>query len=140
MFRLVKYLGGRINEAETRRITVDPIETAILRGSPVNIKNGCVTPMTQMSGVLATHMVECDAAVGETVLTVSEILPGMIYEAPLFNKPDEPMKVWGEYITDGQTVLPAAADPDMDMRGPVIYDLLDAKVGDDMMLVTFPVV
>ncbi len=139
MFRLVKYLGGRINEAETRRITVEATNAEIKAGSPVNIKDGYVTPLKQVTGVIATHMVERAAAKGATELTVSEILPGMIYEVPLINAPDEPMLIYGEYVTDGQQMMTVLADPDMDMRGAVIYDHLGAKVKGDKMLVTFPV-
>ncbi len=140
MFKLVKYLGGRINHAETREVEVEAIENAIAEGTPVQIKEGAVTPLSQMSNVVATHMVERGAEAGATELLVSEILPGMIYEAPLVNAPDEPMKLWGEYITDGQKMLTVLADPEMDMRGAIIYDLLGAKVAGDKMLVTFPVV
>lgn len=138
MFKLVKYLGGRINEAETRRITVDATDAAIKAGTPVNVKEGLVTPLDQMSCVVATHMVERDAEKGATELLVSEILPGMIFEAPLVNTPDQPMKVYGEYMTDGQQMMTVLADPDLDMRGAVIYDLLGAKTKGDAMLVTFP--
>lgn len=138
MFRLVKCLGGRINEAETRKIKVNAIAGAIARGTPVRIKNGSVTSLSQTGAVIATHLAERDAKAGDTELLVSEILPGMVFEAPLAGAPAGAMKVWGEYTTDGQKMLTAAADS-TNTRGVIIYDLLGAKAAGDMILVTFPV-
>ncbi len=140
MFVLAKILGGRINVPEPHTITVTALSAAIAKGTPVNIKAGVVTPLTASTAVIATHLVENAAASGATTITVSEILPGMVFEAPLTAAIGS-AKVYGEYTITAAGISATAAAPTAQSptRGAILYDPLGASASGDKVLVTFPV-
>ena len=138
MFKLVKYLGGRINQGETRKITVQETMRDIPAGTPVRISGGLVSKMDAESTILATHLVEKAASAGSTEVTVTDILPGMVFEVPLSGDFSDMLDVNSEYVTDGQALLPEVADIAMDIRGVRIYEYVHSPKAGDKVLVTFP--
>lgn len=139
MFRLVKFIGGRTNEAEMRKIKVTALTGAVARGTPLAVVEGEAIPITIMTTYLPTHLLECDAKAGDTELTVSEILPGMVFETTLNQPIDTPPVVYGEYPVTGQEVM-CGAFVNGDVRGALCYDPMGATEVGDKLLVTFPTV
>ena len=137
MFRLVKFIGGRINEAETRKITVMALEDDVERGTPLYIIEGEVIPLSLTTEYIPTHLLECDAKAGDTVITVSEILPGMVFETTLSAPVASTPVVYGEYPVTGTQVL-CGAFVNLDIRGALCYDPMGATKKGDKLLVTFP--
>ena len=137
MFRLVKFLGGRTNEAERRKITVTAIEDDIEHGTPLIVMEGEAMPISLMTTDLPTHLLEADAKAGDTELTVSEILPGMIFETALTAPVANPLLLYGEYPVKG-SLLNGGALVSLDVRGALCYDPMGAKKAGDKLLVTFP--
>jgi len=135
MFILAKILGGRMNVPEPHTIPCTATSAAIAAGTPVNIAAGVVTPLTASTTVLATHIVENAAASGATSITVSEILPGNVYEAPMTATPSS-MGVGGEYKITASGVSATAVSSSV--RGALLYDLCGAAASGDKVLVTFP--
>ena len=135
MYKLVKILSGRGNEAESRTVAVTALSAAIAAGTPVNIAAGVVTPLTVSTTVLATHIVERDAASGATSIFVTDLLPGMVFEAPLTAAMGS-MKVGGEYkIASSGVSATAVANS---VRGAILFDPAGAALTGDKVLVTFP--
>ncbi|MBR6052865.1 MAG: hypothetical protein IKP55_03675 [Clostridia bacterium] len=135
MYKLVKILSGRGNEAESRTVAVTALSAAIAAGTPVNIAAGVVTPLTVSTTVLATHIVERDAASGATSIFVTDLLPGMVFEAPLTAAIGS-MKVGGEYkIASSGVSATAVANS---VRGAILFDPAGAALTGDKVLVTFP--
>lgn len=135
MFRLTKILNGRTNEGETRTVSVTAISAAIPAGTPVHIAAGNVTPITESTTVLATHIVENAAASGATRLCVTDLLPGMVFEAPLTAAPGS-IAVGGEYKITASGVSATAVSASV--RGALLFDRAGAAASGDKVLVTFP--
>ena len=135
MYKLVKILSGRGNEAESRTVTVTALSAAISAGTPVNIAAGVVTPLTTSTTVRATHVVERDAASGATSVFVTDLLPGMVFEAPLTAAIGS-MKAGGEYKISASGVSATAVSSSV--RGAILFDPAGASASGDKVLVTFP--
>ena len=136
MFRLTKIINGRINTSEPRRVILGTaLAAAVKAGTPVSIVAGVLTPLTASTTVKATHVVEEAAPAGATSVLALDLLPGMVFEAPL-STPDTSgvCKTGAEVKITADGVQPAAVASNV--RGAVIYD---PPVG-ATVLVTFPIV
>ena len=137
MFRLVKFLGGRTNEAERRKITVTALEEDIESGTPLIVMENEAMPISLMTTYLPTHLLEADAKAGDTELTVSEILPGMVFETTLVAPVASTPMLYGEYPVNANK-LHGGSLVSIDVRGALCYDPMGAKKAGDKILVTFP--
>lgn len=97
MFKLVKILGGRINQAEPRRIRVQEVEEDISAGTPISIINSHVTVIRDDETNPVTHILEADVSYGEHYVTVIDVLPGMVFSAPIVGAPSN-ISVGVEYM------------------------------------------
>jgi hypothetical protein len=136
MFRLAKIQNGRTNESEARVVDVSALSAAIGAGTPVNILAGVVTPIGSGTTLRATHMVEHAATKGATRLLISDLLPGMVYEAPMTAAPGS-IAVGGEYQISASGMTATAVSGSV--RGAVLYDRAGATAAGDRVYVTFPV-
>ena len=135
MYKLVKILSGRGNEAESRTVSVTALSASIDAGTPVNIAAGVVTPLTASTTVLATHIVARAAASGAAAGLGFGRLPGMVFEAPL-SAAIGSMKVGGEYKISASGVSATAVSSSV--RGAILFDPAGAALTGDKVLVTFP--
>ena len=139
MFKLVKILGGRINQPETRTLPVSALDHGIDEGTPVRIVGSDVILMNDTStDFIPTHIVERNAEEGAMEVIVSDILPGMIFETTLVSTPSSVPKYYVEYPVYGSWVKCNKA-VESGVRGAICYDPLGATKQGDKLLVTFPI-
>lgn len=93
MFKLVKFVNGRINTSEPRFITLttaisadqggDKADKGVFVGSVVNITSGVLTKLSNTSGLKPTHIVWRKPLSGDKEVWVIDLTPDMVFECPL---------------------------------------------------------
>jgi hypothetical protein len=133
MLKLVKILGGRINQGESRKVNVLPLSEAISAGTPISICGDSVTAMLGEQEYPITHILDVSAPVGATTITVTDLLPGMIFSSVMLNNAEE-YGIGTEYIVksggiSSENVSTAGA-------GALVFDIPDRENSREI-LVTF---
>ncbi len=134
MFHLVKILNGRVGVPEPERITLTAAAT-VSYGTPVIIKGGALTKMSNASTALPTHLVLADST-GKTVLA-APISPDMVFEVPVSAAPTA-MAVGSEYLLSADGMSVGATEASSGKRGAVLVSKAGATASGDNILVRFP--
>ena len=134
MFKLIKILGGRTNQSESRTVKVQPLSAAIAEGTPVQIKGGRVTVVSDTTSCPVTHIVDRAAAKSASSVKVTDVLPGMVFSTRLDGDYSD-YQIGDEHLISGGILLADLAETPH--TGAVIYDIPE-RVYDGEILVTFP--
>lgn len=131
MFKLVKFVNGRINTSEPRFITLTTALAANVKAhTPVIIAAGALTAVTADSTAVATHMLWKDGKTGDKEIWVIDLTPDMVFECPLTADLAAGAGAYTEVaITATGT---AGTAPASGKKGAMLYDTIPAnsKTGD----------
>lgn len=134
MFKLVKILGGRTNQSESRTVKVSPLTQDIMEGAAISICSGVVTVINEETTCPVTHIVDAPAKQQDTSILVTDVLPGMIFSTPFVGSMND-YNIYEEHCIGMYALSPAIVETPH--SGAVIYDIPVRKKGYDL-LVTFP--
>lgn len=131
MFKLVKFVNGRINTSEPRFITLTTALAADVPAHvPVIIKAGALTKVDADATSTATHMLWKDGKQGDKTVWVIDLTPDMVFECPLTADLAAGAGAYTEVaITATGT---AGTAPASGKKGAMLYDTIPAnsKTGD----------
>lgn len=131
MFKLVKFVNGRINTSEPRFITLTTALAANVKAhTPVIIAAGALTAVTADSTAVATHMLWKDGKTGDKEIWVIDLTPDMVFECPLTA---DLVAGAGAYTEVAITATGTAGTaPASGKKGAMLYDTIPAnsKTGD----------
>lgn len=133
MFRLVKILNGRINQAEPVKIPATPDE-AYSFGEALALKEGKVTKCasTERPDCISCEEYVCPTEGGRAIL-VEPVFSEMIFEAPITDAPTALDK--GIKVTLGADALSVTASTEGGVA--TVFDLVGAEKANDKILVCF---
>lgn len=133
MFRLVKILNGRINQAEPIRVPSVPAEVYSF-GEALSLTEGKVTKCapTERPDCICCEDYTAPAEGGRAII-VEAVSSEMIFEAPISASPAS--LCVGAAITLGADALSVSATTEGGVA--TVFDLLDAKNANDKILVRF---
>ncbi len=133
MYQLIKIQNARTNVPEPMRIPLASA-TTVERGVPVSIKNGTLTPHSDKSTSLPTHMTL--AASNEACVLCYEITREMVFETAVSANPSA-MAVGSEYLltADGKGITPSLVSGSL--RGATVISTAGTVSAGDKILVAF---
>lgn len=133
MFHLVKILNGRVGVPEPERIALTAAAT-VSYGTPVIIKGGTLTKMSNAATSLPTHLVLADST--EKTVLAAPISPEMVFEVPVSAAPTA-MTVGSEYLLSADGMSISTTEAASGKRGAVLVSKAGAAVSGDTLLVRF---
>ena len=133
MFHLVKILNGRVGVPEPEHITLSAAAT-VSYGTPVIIKGGTLTKMSNAATSLPTHLVLADSTQKEVL--VAPISSEMVFEVPVASAPTA-MTVGSEYLLSADGMSLSATEAASGKRGAVLVSKAGAEAVGDTLLVRF---
>lgn len=125
MFKLVKFVNGRINTSEPRFITLTTALAADVPAHvPVIIKAGALTKVDANATSTATHMLWKDGKQGDKTVWVIDLTPDMVFECPLTAAVSAGLGAYAEVaVADGGTTGAAVTSGKV---GAILYDSIPA--------------
>lgn len=125
MFKLVKFVNGRINTSEPRFITLTTALAADVSAHvPVIIKAGALTKVGADATSTATHMLWKDGKQGDKTVWVIDLTPDMVFECPLTAAVKSGLGAYAEVaVADGGTTGVAVGTGKV---GAILYDSIPA--------------
>lgn len=135
MFKLIKILGGRINHGEPRRVNVFTPAEAIPAGTPISIVDDTVSVIEGDQELYVTHILEVETKPNQKEITVTDVLPGMVFSAP-FSGSITDYAIGSEYIIEGGKLSSELVS--LRGAGAVVYDIPEREDAKEL-LVTFRV-